>query len=178
MAIAWIAAVPAAAQVTIEGGLDQVEYQYIWTVTNKGSSPVTSLEIPHYHGINLTAPEGWEFEMTNKMAFGMVDKPGIISAWATSPGAAIRPHRSATFKLPFTPNRVAPGTGVVTVGFADGTTQLVPDVEIPWQVPWLRRYTLLISFGAIFAVFLVIQAVRGRRGSEPDADRSSAASGE
>ena len=178
VAMAWIMTVPAAAQVTVEGELDREEYQYHWTVTNNSPRPITSLRIPHYHGIVFAPPDGWEFEITNKTEVGMVDEPGVVSTRATSPRAAIRPGRTATFKLSFSPDRTAPGTGVVTIGFVDGTTESIPDVTIPWRIPWLRRYTLLISLGAIFVVFLLIQAVRGRRGNGPDSDQSSATSGE
>ena len=156
-------AVAAAAQVKIEGGLNKEDRLYVWTVTNLGSTPITSFEIPHYRGLIFTPPPGWEFEMTNKHGPDAKAEPGTIKARATG-GAFIASHRSAVFTLSFIiENYTAPGPGTAIVGFLDGTTEKVPGVQIPWRIPWVQRYAILLELSGFFGVFLLVQAIRGRR---------------
>ncbi len=153
----------ASAQVTITGGLNRAERQYVWTVSNNGNQPVVSVQIPHYRGNIFEAPEGWEFEITNKAEVGMKNEPGLVTARATG-GLAIRPGQSAEFRLRFAPgNLTAPADRVATVTLIDGSTLSIPGVEVPWPIPWLTRYGQLVVFGAIFLGFLIIQALRNRR---------------
>jgi len=158
-----VASVPALAQVTIDGGLDREQFRYVWTVTNGGSEPIVSLQFPHFHALVLTAPDGWESEVTNRAT----DKTGVVTAEATSPRAGIPPGRSATFTLTFAPRDCAPGSNAVTITFGDGSTATVLGVKVPWRTPWLQRFTLLIGLGGIFAIYVFVQAARGRRRKTP-----------
>ena len=151
---------PVIAQVTIEGGLNRQQRLYIWTITNNSNKPITAVRIPHYRAVIFTPPAGWDYEITNKNEIGMKMAPGVITAKAGA-GSSIFPSRAKVFTLSFAPgSHTAPGTGVATITFADGTTETLPNVEIPWRIPWTRRYTLLIGFGTMFVIFLLVQALR------------------
>ena len=173
-AIVAITSVPAAAQVTIEGGQQReiAPNHYEWTITNHGTKVITSFQIPHYLGNIFTCPEGWEFTITNKVRLGMKHEPGLITAKAVAPQAGIQPSRSATFRLRAFYRNTAPAKRDATITFADGSTEVVAGVEIPWRASWLHRHTLLISFGAMFAVFLLVQALRRRRKRKPDEEET------
>jgi len=172
----WGAALPATAQVSIEGGRQQTNRnQYTWKVVNHGSKTITYVEIPHHMGDIFTAPPHWTFEITGQINIATT---GVVRARAESPAHAIRPGRSAVCSLTVgLYRRSAPRLRAVRIGFADGTFETINGVEVPWRVPWFRRHVLLIGFGAMFAVYLLVQALRGRRRQEPDADRAPASSG-
>lgn len=170
-ALLLITAAPTQAQtppVSIQSQLDRATREYVWVVENHGRRPIVSLRIPHYRGNVLFSPPGWNYEITNQVGLGMKDEPGVITAKAAKPKDAIRQGRPATFRLSFGVNHTAPGKVTATVGFADGTTLDVPGVLVPWPVPWLRRQALLLSFGAVFVVFVLLQIRRGRQAPRPE----------
>ncbi len=175
--VTWSMPLPVIAQVTIEGGLNRQQRLYIWTITNNSNKPITAVRIPHYRAVIFTPPAGWEYEITNKNEIGMKMAPGVITAQAGA-GSSIFPSRAKVFTLSFAPgSHTAPGTGVATITFADGTSETIDGVEVPWRVPWFRRHALLIGFGAMFAVFLFVQVLRGRRKQGSGSGQPSTQSG-
>lgn len=164
---------------SIEGGRQQTNrYQYTWKVVNHGSKKITYVEIPHYVGNLFTAPLHWTFEITEQIGLGKTTTTGVVRARAELPAHAIRPGRSAVYSLTVCVyRRSAPQLRAVRIGFADGTSETIGSVEVPWRVPWFRRHALLIGFGAMFAVFLLVQVLRGRRKQGSGSGQPSTQSG-
>lgn len=149
--------------VTIVGGLNREERLYVWTVTNGSAQAIGGLQVPHYRGGIFTPPKGWEFSITNQTELGMKDAPGLITARAT-PGAAIQPNRSGVFTLSFSADALTtPSKRTATITFLDGTTLQVAGVEVPWRKSWFERQALFLELGVMFGLFLLVQAIRGRR---------------
>lgn len=169
----WAPAVPVAAQVTIEGGRSSNDLSlYAWTITNNTSKPIVSFQIPYYQVRAIVEHEGWTCEVTDQPEVAGKERQRIVLFKVRSPSSAIFPGGTGVLNLRASVTKSAPGIGVATVGFANGTTETVSNVEIPWEFSWLQRHTLLISFGAIFAVFLLVQIVRSRGKKESDTDQS------
>ena len=150
---------PATAKVRIEGGL-QPDGFYVWQVINDGSTPVTRIEIPHYHADQFIPPDGWQPESTFLVNVGVPDKPGLCKATALSDAAAIQKGRKAEFRMRLSRQRANRGTGTVVVGLADGTTLKVDGVSLP--VPPARYEGLLTvaTFGLLILLFVVFRPRR------------------
>lgn len=172
--IAWLNACfvfGSPAPVSVEGGPDGLGNVYHWTVTNNHSSPIVHVEIPQYRGSLFFPPKGWTSSCTNLVAIGAPDAPGICTATAASRADGIAPGRSASFGLQIAAGSAKRGSGEVLIGFGDSSTQRIGNVMVPVPETLGDRYITLIGLGAILAVYVVIQVVRGRknRGSQADA---------
>ncbi len=153
-------------EVTITGGADASGRQYTWTITNGYTSPIVYLEIPHYRAGLFFAPEGWATgESTYLVNVGVEDRPGVCIARAAAVTDGIASGQSATFDVQIGARGARRGPGTVLVRFADGTETTVSGVELPRQETLGDKYVTLIGLGLIFAVGLLIQAIRARRRS-------------
>ena len=163
-------AVPVAAQVTVDGGRSANNpVMYEWTVTNGNDGRIVAFWIPrHSPAENFEPPDGWECAVADKVKPGTKPTVRALEFRASSPRAAIRSGRSNIFKLLVTMDKATPRSGYAVVEFDDGAVQLIADVEIPGGSSWLRRRALAIGFGTMFAVFLLVQVIRGRRKSASD----------
>ncbi len=174
------AAVPLAAQVAIDGGREPTNpYKYTWTLTNHGSKNITYLEIPHFLGVGFEAPPHWTYEITEQVVEGKPVTTGVVRTRPQSPWYALRPGQSAEFSLTVAvvANPPAPRSGTVKIGFADDTVDTIAGVEVPCPVPWLQRHALLLELGAMFALFLLVQALRSRRKKKRDLAPTPASAG-
>ncbi|MFH0982297.1 MAG: hypothetical protein V2A79_12260 [Planctomycetota bacterium] len=161
---ASVPGLPAGAQVLVDGGRDPNNMaMYVWTVTNHTPNPIVAFQIPHHYGWTFEPPPGWKSDVTEQALPGTKAGQRVILFNAESPKSAIRPGQLAVFKDLITLDRATPTPATVVVGFADGATASVANVEIPWRAPWFQRFAQLIGFGAMFAAFLVIQALRALR---------------
>ena len=170
--LAWLTAVASAAglapvsrgQVVIDGGRDPVQVNfYRWTVTNRGGRAITRFEFPRYLVDDLASPTGWTHEIVKTDSTGRAIKPHRIVYKANSAASAIHAGGSLVFEAQINIDKATPGRQPVTIGFDDGSTIQIADVEIPWDYPWLEKHALLIGMGSLFAVFLIVQAIRSRR---------------
>jgi hypothetical protein len=141
-------------------------------VTNHGGRPITRFEFPRYVVDDLGSPQGWTHEIVKTDADGRPIRPHRIVYKAESSLSAIRPGRSLVFEAQINIDKATPGRQPVIIGFDNGSTLEMADVEIPWDYPWLEKHALLIGMGGLFALFLVIQAMRGRR-TKPTAPSSA-----
>ncbi|MCP4591648.1 MAG: hypothetical protein GY842_12980 [bacterium] len=164
-ALVWAGAVnTVAAQVTVEGGSEpQKPSTYSWTVTNRGNQPVVSFEFPHFRVLGANPPEGWIFEEIRLDAPGHKGSQRMDRFSTTEPRALIRKGQSRTFSILTNARKAVVSQGPAIITFEDGTTLTVTDIEIPWGESWLRKRALLLMMGAIFALFIVVQIVRGIR---------------
>ncbi len=156
--------------VTIEGGPDGLGTTYHWTVSNSHKSPIIRIEIPQYRGSLFFAPNGWTSTCTNLVAIGAPDEPGKCIASAASPSEGVAPGRSTTLGLQLANGAVKRGAGEAVITFADSTTVKIGGVLVPVPESFGDRYIPLIGLGAILAVFVLVQVVRGRKKSRNHVD--------
>lgn len=163
----WLVTTPPAPasgspKVGIAGGADASGHNYRWTITNNHSSPIVSVEFPHYHADLFFAPEGWGTETTALVNVGYKDAPGECIATVDSPAKGIANGRSQAFGMRIAPLPTRRGGGTVIVRFADGSSARVDSVELPRPERIGDKYLPLIGLGMIFLVWVVFRAVRGR----------------
>lgn len=166
---AWVVAMAAAAGraepqplVTITGGADGSGQNYSWTITNRHSSPIVFIEIPHYRADTFVTPAGWQQECTNLMIAGQAREPGVCRAWPKPNASGLTPGRSAEFALRVAREGAQRRTGTVLVKFADGTQVSIPGVEVPTRESVPERFAALIGMALIVGLLIVFQ-LRARR---------------
>lgn len=115
---------------------------FFYEVTNKGSSPVVSFEVPQYAAYNFDAPESWEKEDTTE----------FYRAWTSEPLKGIYPNQSDTLSLRVSSKRAVLGEGQVRVGFAAGEKAAVEGVWCP--VPEEKTYIALVA-GTLLVIILL-----------------------
>lgn len=147
--------------VEIVGGGDDTLANYQWTVTNRTDSAIEWVRFPcaHYHLFN--APDGW------LAGTGAEGEQPLGYASASGDVTSLAPGRSLTFTARVDRNRTVRGQGTAHVGFADGTSMAISNVELAIEPSAGDQYLPLVGLGVIFAVFLVFQSLR-RRGSAPE----------
>jgi len=174
------ASAPGREPVEVTAEVEAAGRAYSWTVSNRSTSPIVYVAIPHYAGSLFFAPDGWDTnDSTCLVSTGAEDRPGRCVAHVKDRAAGIHPGGSATFRLQLAPRGVKRGTGSVTVRFADRTTATVRGVALPQPEPVGDKYMTLIGLGTIFAVWLVGRSWAKRRRSDrapvDAADSTSAA---
>ena len=147
---------------TVVGGADASGHRYEWTITNHADTAIVAIRFPHYRASAFDAPTGWTKSCTYLVDIGVPDKPGICEGSAESPNRGVAPGASARFGMQIGPAGAPRGTGAVRIEWADGTTVTISGVELPTAPSTLERYTSLLALGSIFAVFLLIRALRSR----------------
>lgn len=156
-AVAPSAPVLAGEHVTITGGADVTGQNYTWTVTHDHSSPIVSIEFPHYMADWFGTPEGWTQELTGFLA--AKGESGVCRAESDEGlPAGVR----GVFRLRVGPRGTPRGEGDVVVLFADGTRELVR-AEVPVRESFLAQHTALVGLGVIFGLLLLIHWLRRRR---------------
>ena len=157
----------AAALVVITGGADVTGHHYTWTVRNAHTSPVMSVEFPHHAADVFTPPPGWTAKCNNLV--GQPGKPGPSVCLATAPSVATAIGRgeSAVFSMRIAPPPASAqkGLGKVKVQFADGTETSIDGVEVPTRVEAGSRFMPLIGLGLVFGLWVLVKALRGKRGA-------------
>lgn len=155
------------AKVVIVGGCDETGHEYTWQVTNRSSSRIVRIEFPHYAADLFSTPENWRQGTLKEMNLvnpGWKSKEGgVCWAEAKPPYPGLAPGQPATFGMRVAGMGALRGTASVRVVFADGTSTLVPGVELPQQPVRGSPYLALIGTGLIFGLFIVIREVRRRR---------------
>jgi hypothetical protein len=156
----------ASAEVTIEGRIPEDNSQeFEWLVTNRSSTPITRFKTQHFLGTVVVPPEGWvESAMTGNISRQQKRENGILEFTAGPGNPGIPPGREQAFRtrIHHTWSRyVVPRT--VEVDFAGGRTVQVSGVLCPAKSPFLRENYPVVGLGAMFAIFLVVQAIRRRR---------------
>ena len=157
---------------TVRGGSDDSGHRYLWTVTNQHSSPIVSVEFPHYHADLFIVPAGWSDEgTTHIVGRGGGDMVGVCKATVTSPNQGLAARGEATFDMRIAGAGAHIGVGSVHIEFADGTSVDISGVEIPVPEPRLARYARLAGFALLFGLFLLWASMRGRgRGNKEISD--------
>ena len=149
--------------VPITGGADVSGHTYTWQIQNGGVSPIVEVRFPHYRGGLFFPPPGWSNDCTALVHVGAKDEPGVCTARAAAPADGIAPGQSVAFSMQIAPAGAKRGPGEVTVRFADGSETRVAGVELPQQEGLGDKYVSLIALGAVFVIFVAVQAVRKRR---------------
>jgi len=159
-AVAPSAPVLAGDHVTITGGADVTGQNYRWIVQHDYSSPIVSIEFPHYMADWFGTPDGWTQELTAFL--GQNGKSGVCRAESDEGlPAGVR----GIFDLRVGPRGTPRGEGNVVVRFADGTQESVR-AEVPVQESFLAQHIALIGLGVVFGLLLLIHWLR-KRGEEP-----------
>lgn len=167
--IAMIARPSRAQDVTITGGALEA-HAYRWTVANHKSSPITSVEFPHYHAdLFDPVPDGWTYEATAVVGTG--DRGGVGRCVFTAADGrhGIQPGESLEFSMRIAPAGAVAASGTAVVGWADGTTVRVPGVEVPSKEPWLRRNFPALGLACSFVLFVVVAHLLRKRKPERSA---------
>jgi hypothetical protein len=149
--------------VAITGGADASGHTYTWQVQNGGTSPIVEVCFPHYRAGLFFPPGGWSNDCTALVKVGAKDEPGFCTARATAPAEGIAKGRSTPFSMQIAAAGAKRGLGEVVVRFADGSETRIAGVELPQQEGLGDRYVSLIALGAVFLIFVAVQAVRNRR---------------
>lgn len=164
----------AAARVTITGGADESGHNYKWTVTNLSLSPIVRVEFPHYFADLCLGPPGWSTaETTNLINVGSKDTSGVCVATAPTPSAGIGRNESLDFTMRIAPAGAATGFGDAAVVFADGTRTTISGVQLPKPRPLGDTFVSLAGLGVIFAGWLLVRYLRGRRGRSTSPDSAA-----
>jgi hypothetical protein len=167
-------------KVSITGGLRPDGSFYSWVVTNLSSSPVVSLEFPHYQADQFLAPPGWKSKSEYLVNVGVPDRPGTCRAWVESPKDGIPRQGKVSVTMRVRLLEARQGRGVVKVGFADGTTLEIAGVEIPMPPGYFERFGVLITLVILVGLAGLIAVRRQRRAKarEEALARGGSASGE
>lgn len=153
--------------VSIRGGADISGQNYAWTVTNDHDSPIIFIEFPQYRAAVEFPPEGWKSELTNPRGVG--GRTGFFRSKVGTAVDGIAPGESATFRLGVSVGGTPRGKGDVLIRFADETETRVR-AEVPIKEAPADRNVSLIGLSLIFAVFLVVRAVKRRKSNIRTAD--------
>ena len=148
---------------SITGGADASGHAYTWQVRNDGASPIVEVRFPHYRAGLFFPPPGWSNDCTALVHVGAKDEPGVCTARAAAPADGIASGRSAPFSMQIAAAGAKRGRGEVVVRFADGSETRIAGVELPQQEGLGDKYVSLIALGAVFIIFVAVQAVRKRR---------------
>lgn len=147
---------------TITGG-QQDDGSYRWVVTNQSSTPIVSLEFPHYQADMFYAPPGWKSKSTFLVNVGVPDRPGTCRTWVDSPAEGIPRRGNVSLGMRVRQLEAGKGVGVVKVGFADGTMIDINDVEVPTTPGLIERFGVLFVFAIFFGLVVLIAARRRRK---------------
>ena len=149
-------------RVTIVGGENTADNNYVWTITNRHDSPIIHVEIPHYRGSWRLAPDGWTGEVTHRHGAG--GRSGKFIATADDKTHGIARGQSAEFKLGIISAKTPSGEGQVLIRFADGKeVQILANVPVKESAS--DRNISLIGLGLIFGVYVLVRAIKRRRRS-------------
>jgi hypothetical protein len=150
-----------AASTQITGGFNAHDRALTWQITNTGSSDIVRIEIPHYHADSVELPDGWDSKTTNLVVKVPPSAGGLTTFTSVAPGSAIQPGSTKTFGQHLSLAPFVIGKGSVTVHYADGSSEIVPNVEISLDSTQLGL-GVLAAIGAV--VLLVVYAIfRSRR---------------
>lgn len=153
--------------VAISGGADDSGQNYTWKITNEHDSPIIFVEIPQYKAAVGFPPDGWESKLTNPRGLG--GRTGFFRSEVGTEADGIAPGESATFGLTVSVRGTPRGKGDVLIRFADETETRVR-AEVPIKEAPVDRNVSLIGLSLIFAVFLVVRAVKRRKSDIKTAD--------
>ena len=137
---------------------------FTWTITNNGNQPITMFRAPYYRGRVTALPEGWaQRPPTGLIGEGQKPNATVLELASSSRATGIQPGQTAEFQLwdPHTHRRGTLTRQAVCIELADGSDILVSGVRCPSQESYLRRNYPLIGLGAMFAIFLIVKALRG-----------------
>jgi len=147
---------------TITGGADASGHTYSWSVTNRHTSSIVRVEIPHFRANLFFAPPEWGQDCTGLVNVGVREAPGVCDARASTPQAGIAPGRSATFSMQIASAGAQRRPGSMLVHFADGTESLIENVELPQRESGGDQFIPLIGLSLVFGLWVVIQTYRKR----------------
>jgi len=153
-------------QVSISGGVDQTNRQfYRWTIVNRYTSPLVSVEFPQYHGDLFTPPDGWSQKWKNKASVGGgEDAPGWVRTAAKGPAQGIQPGGTVTFQLRVSHAGALTRPGSVKVRFADGSEVVLKGVQVPSSQTFFEQNIMVFGMAVLF-VIAVVWHLRNRRKS-------------
>ena len=146
-------------QVVITGGADATGQTFRWTISNEHRVPISYVEIPHYGAVSVEAPNGWNGDLTARGGEG--GRRGKLMAKAEFPWARIPQGGAAVFSMHLPGAGRARGVRDALVRFQDGTEILV-SLEVPLKETVGQRNVPLIALGAIFGLYVIVQALRRR----------------
>ena len=155
------------AKVTITGGVDDSGQNYNWRVTNNYSSPIVSIQFPHFRGDLFTAPKGWSQEWKNQVKLGAKIAPGWCRTTAFKPEEdGIRRGRWLDFHMRLARGGAMARLGTVTVRFADDTEVQVSNVEVPTAKSFIEENAMGFGLAVLFVIALLVH-FRKRKKAPP-----------
>jgi hypothetical protein len=149
--------------VTITGGLQPDGSFYRWEISNRSSSPVVSIEFPHYQADQFIPPPGWRSKSTFLVNVGVEDRPGTCRAFVDLPKDGIPRGGKASVSMRVRLLESRQGRGTVKVGLADGTTLEIANVEVPCTPGIFERFGVLITLAILLGLAALIASRRRRR---------------
>ncbi len=162
-AVLLLAATAAAAgpvTVTIAGGADASGHNYEWTITHDHSSPIVYVEFPHFRAYFFTPPPGWKANITHR--YPEDRQAGECTAEVEDPAEGLKRGQTGRFAMRIGPKGAPRGEGDVIIRFADNT-EVVVLAEVPIKESPGSQHVPLIALGTIFAVFLLVKALKRRK---------------
>jgi len=133
-----------------------------WTITNKSRASIVRFSAPRFMEELVVPPDGWNGEITKSAT----DNSRGVQFTVAESKAAIQPGQSLVFQIqdmrPMRTGRTKAPQNVV-IGLLDGSEVTIPNVLCPAGESPLVRNLNLIALGAMFAIFLLVQAIRTRR---------------
>jgi len=130
-----------------------------WTVTNNGKAPIIRFRAPSYLSSETIPPEGWT---------GIPPKGGApgereFEFVADSNRHAIRTGQTLSFEVHDRRLRGTTKRRSVTIELLGGEVLTIDDVWCPAPESFVERNVPLIGLTTMFAIFLLVQALRKKR---------------
>ena len=143
---------------------------FTWTITNNGNQPIMMFRVPYYRGRVTAVPEGWtQRPPTGPIGEDQKTDAPILELASVSRANAIQSGQTAEFQVWDPQKRGTLTRQAVCVELADGTDVLVCGVRCPARESFLQRNYPLVGLGAIFAVYLIVKALRGGKNTPAQA---------
>ncbi len=156
----------AAEKVLITGGEDTNTHEYWWMVRNNHTARIVRIEFPHWAADLFYTPATWQQGKQQEMNLVNVNwskEPGVCWATPLPPYTGLATGQTAKFGVRISNIGALAASGTVKVSFGDGTTALIPGVQLPTKPPTTSPLAALVGTGAIFVLFIVIRERKRRK---------------
>ena len=155
-------AISRGASAEIKSNYDEKQRLLTWQIKNIGASPIVEVEIPHFHAVSCTPPDGWTVKSTNLEGTEAPSEGGVCKLKASQEAMAILPGGSKTvlMKLGAADSDVVEGE--VKIQLAGGTSENIPGVEISYKPHRGFGPLPTIVLAGLLGLYIVWRARRGR----------------
>ena len=154
--------------VSITTEVDPSGQNYMWTIENKHTLPITRITFPHYHVDQFIPPPGWSTEGTTNLAMaGNPDEPGVCVATASSAGSGIGAGRTGAVSARISKGGANRRRGAMTVRFSDESqVRIAAGVELPTAPSVGERLVMPLGMVIVFAIIILANSRRRRTSAQ------------